>query len=259
MSTTISHLSKVFAICAAVTILTTSANARVGDRLERQPHLRAVIDRLADGIHDLRGQTIRCDRERSVGVRISDQRTADVELATAVFEGCEVAVMVEAGQEVDDLGQRLKGRVTVRGLQPQASVVSMWLAGDDSIAEYNICGGSQYGIVISGRGNKVRFNTVEGNTTKGIFLVGKDNVVHGNTITANGTGIHVYSMVPIDRPNRAIFALEVPAWGNVITGNYFSGNSLDMWDSKRVCNQPDEWLNEWSGNHDSTRKPDCLE
>ena len=135
----------------------------------------------------------------------------------------------------------------------------MWLGGTGSLAEYNLVGNAQYGILITGRQNTVRFNTVQDNQPKGIFVVGQLNVVKGNLIERNGTGLHVYGMVPIDRPNRALFALEVPASSNRIIENTLRSNHLDLWDSKLDCTAPvEERLNTWTSNSATTRKPACL-
>jgi parallel beta-helix repeat protein len=212
------------------------------------------------GIYDLRGQVVSCRNGQLVGLLVG----RGVELSNVTVEDCGhigiLAMNNSQGGAGADAFATPAPPTTIRQVIIRNTLICIWLAGDGALAESNSASACQYGFHVSGHGNSVLGNTIQDNMPKGVFLVGKNNLIQGNIIRRNGTGIHVYSDVPIDRPNRPLYALEDPAEGNVITENTFSQNVLDMWDAKRTnCANQETWLNAWSANAFVTKKPTCLQ
>src|SRR5688572_23564321 len=109
-----------------------------------------------DGIHDLRGQVIRCQPGEEVGIWA--ESSLSLTIANVVIEGCDVGIVV-TGSATNNMRGHVTQGVTQRwsahleGVRVRVTTIGIFLAGNRSTVISNIVGGARYGIVVTGDDN----------------------------------------------------------------------------------------------------------
>jgi parallel beta-helix repeat protein len=229
------------------------------------PRPRAAVLLQEDGIHDLRGQVIRCQPGEEVGIWA--ESSLSLTIANVVIERCDIGIVV-TGRATNSMnrGVNQDGTQTwsahVKGVRvQQVKSIGIFLAGSGSTATSNIVGGTTYGIVVTGDDNTLIDNQSSDNLKDGFLVTGDRNLLEGNEARRNGgVGIHVARMVPMVRNQRFLSFIQDRGLSNVIRGNTALDNKLDLVEFADCENPPFPPLNnEWTNNIFSTRQPNCIE
>jgi hypothetical protein len=228
---------------AALTMLSGAAwAAEPGLRFD----LSEVAVRLQQGEYQSLRQIIRCTAHQRIGLLVDSVESLTVEAAT--IEGCEVGAVILG------TGHHLR-RLRVRGAN-----ICILAAGTGSLFEANQAGECDYGFVVSGGLNTFVDNVSEQNRRDGFLLFADSNVLRGNQATNNGgVGFHLVPRTPMLTLVVPITALRMRPFGNVLQRNVASGNGIDLRELGEMTCDPDEMLNEWSGNTAAIRLPACLQ
>jgi len=228
-----------------------------------------------DGIHDLRGQVIRCQPGEEVGIWA--ESSLSLTIANVVIEGCEVGIVV-TGAATNNVAQGVTPNVLspsadiksqsgqrwsahVEGARMRVTTIGIFLAGNGSTAVSNIVGGARYGIVVTGDDNTLINNQSNDNLKDGFLVTGDRNLLEGNEARRNGgVGIHVARMVPMVGDNRFLSFIQDRGLSNVIRGNTALDNKRDLVEFADCADPPFPPLsNEWTNNIFGTRRPNCIE
>src|SRR5262245_57292782 len=140
------------------------AAGQAGD--PRRPPAALLLQK--DGLHDMRGQVIRCQPGEEVGIWA--ESSLSLTIANVVIEGCEVGIVVTGGATNNMRGDVAQGLTPntlsssadiksqsaqtwsahVEGARMRVTTIGIFLAGNGSTVVGNIVAGSTYGIVVTG-------------------------------------------------------------------------------------------------------------
>jgi hypothetical protein len=167
----------------------------VGQTGDPPPRPPAALLLQEDGIHDLRGQVIRCQQGEEVGIWA--ESSLSLTIANVVIEGCEVGIVVTGSATNNMRGDVTQGvtqrwSAHVEGVRVRVTTIGIFLAGNRSTAISNIVGGARYGIVVTGDDNTLINNQSNDNLKDGFLVTGDRNLLEGNEARRNGgIGINV--------------------------------------------------------------------
>jgi hypothetical protein len=222
-----------------------------------------------DGIHDLRGQVVRCKPGEDVGIWA--ESSLSLTIANVVIEGCDMGIVItgsasNASATNDMRGDAIQGvtqkwSAHVQGVTMRVTTIGILLAGNGSTAIGNIVNGARYGIVVTGDDNTIIDNQSNDNLKDGFLVTGDRNLLEGNEARRNGeVGIHVARMVPMVGDNRFLSFIQDRGLSNIIRGNTALDNRRDLVEFADCAAPPFPPLNnEWTNNIFRTRRPKCIE
>jgi hypothetical protein len=255
---------RVLCMSAFVMIALEGSLVKAVGQTGKPPRLPAALLLQEDGIHDLRGQVIRCRAGEEVGIWA--ESSLSLTITNVVIEDCDVGIMVTGSatnsmqRGVTQGGTQTWSAHVERVKVQRVTGIGIFLARTGSTATDNIVGGATYGIVVTGDDNTLINNQSNDNLKDGFLVTGDRNVLEGNEARRKGIGIHVARMVPMIRKNHFLSFIQDRGSSNVLRGNTALDNKVDLVEFADCANPPFPPLNnEWTNDVFRTRRPDCIE